>query len=161
MTCGAGWNTRSATTCSRFPWPISATASREWHGRRISKRRPEASPSPDSLMPGIYLDYNATAPLRPQAMQRMQELLAGPCNPSSVHRYGREARKWLEQARKTLADTVSAWPGEVVFTASGTEANATALRGFPARRVLASAIEHSSVLKCGTVNGQVAVARDG
>ena len=95
----------------------------------------------------IYLDYNATAPLRPQALARMQELQALALNPSSVHRLGREAKKHLENARKIIADSVAAWPNEVVFTASGTEANATALRGFPGRRVLVSAVEHSSVLR--------------
>ena len=97
-------------------------------------------------MTPIYLDYNATAPLRPQVIVRMQELLGGPFNPSSAHRFGREAKKQLEQARKTIADAVAAWPGEITFTASGTEANATALRGIAGRRVLVSAVEHSSVL---------------
>lgn len=94
----------------------------------------------------IYLDYNATAPVRPQVVARMQEILAVPANPSSVHSYGRQAKKWLEDARKTIADAISAWPNEVIFTATGTEANAMALKGFLGRRVLASAVEHSSVL---------------
>ena len=101
----------------------------------------------------IYLDYNATAPLRPEAKERMQELQALPLNPSSVHKYGREAKKQLENARQTIANSVSAWPNEIIFTASGTEANATALRGFPGRRLFASAVEHSSVLKsCSNTN---------
>ncbi|MDE3060895.1 MAG: cysteine desulfurase [Pseudomonadota bacterium] len=95
----------------------------------------------------IYLDCNATAPVRPEAAQAMQELLAVPANPSSVHAFGREAKKYLERARKTIAEAVSAWPNEIIFTASGTEANATALHGFSGRRVLTSAVEHSSVLK--------------
>jgi len=95
----------------------------------------------------IYLDYNATAPIRPEAVTRMQEILAFPANPSSAHRFGREAKKHLEQARKIIADAVSAWPNEVIFTASGTEANVTALRGIPGRRILVSAVEHSSVIR--------------
>jgi len=95
----------------------------------------------------IYLDYNATAPLHPAVLARMQELLAGPFNASSVHGFGREAKKHLENARKTIADAVAAWPNEIIFTSSGTESNTTALRGFPDRRLLVSAIEHSSVLK--------------
>ncbi|NBO17939.1 MAG: cysteine desulfurase [Proteobacteria bacterium] len=95
----------------------------------------------------IYLDYNATAPLRPQALAAMQAALAQPANASSVHRWGREAKRQLEAARKTIAESVSAWPQEVLFTASGTEANATALRGINGRRLLAAATEHSSVLK--------------
>jgi len=93
----------------------------------------------------VYLDYNATAPVRPEVIARMQELLALPANPSSMHRFGREAKKHLENARKTIADAISAWPNEIIFTASGTEANVTALRGI-SRRVLVSAVEHSSVL---------------
>ena len=94
-----------------------------------------------------YLDYNATAPQRFEVIARMQALQVEPLNPSSVHAYGREAKKHLEQSRKTIADIIAAWPNEIIFTASGTEANAMALRGFSGRRVLVSAIEHSSVLK--------------
>lgn len=95
----------------------------------------------------VYLDYNATAPLRTEALLRMQELLGEPLNPSSVHRLGRDAKKHMEDARKIIADNISAWPNEILFTASGTEANMTALRGFPIHRLLVSAAEHSSVLK--------------
>jgi cysteine desulfurase len=96
----------------------------------------------------IYLDYNATAVVYPEVSSRMQEILAFPANPSSVHYYGREAKKHLENARKTIADAVSAWPNEVIFMGSGTEANNTALRCVaPERQLLVSAIEHSSVMK--------------
>jgi cysteine desulfurase len=95
----------------------------------------------------IYLDYNATAPLHPRALANMQEWLAVPTNPSSVHNFGRAAKKQLEDARKIIAEAISAWPNEIIFTGSGTEANATALNGFPQRRLLVSAIEHSSILK--------------
>jgi cysteine desulfurase len=94
-----------------------------------------------------YLDYNATAPLRIEALLRMQELLGEPLNPSSVHRNGREAKKHMEDARKTIADCIAVWPNEIIFAASGTEANITALRGFPTHRLLISSAEHSSVLK--------------
>lgn len=95
-----------------------------------------------------YLDYNATAPVYPEVSARMQEILAFPSNPSSVHYYGREAKKHLENARKAIADAVSAWPNEVIFMGSGTEANNTALRCVvPERQLLVSAIEHSSVMK--------------
>lgn len=97
--------------------------------------------------PAIYLDYNATAPLRPAAHAAMQDLLWGPANPSSVHRFGRDAKKHMEEARRSVAEMVSAWSNEVVFCASGTEANHLALRGSGAGRVLVSAVEHSSVLK--------------
>lgn len=94
----------------------------------------------------IYLDYNATAPLRPEAISAMQEIMTFPANPSSVHVYGREAKKHLEAARSIIAESVSAFANEVTFTASGSEANATALRGFKNRRIFTSATEHSSVL---------------
>jgi cysteine desulfurase len=96
----------------------------------------------------IYLDYNATTATYPEVSVKMQEILAFPANPSSVHYYGREAKKHLENARKTIADAVSAWPNEIIFMGSGTEANNTALRCVaPERQLLVSAIEHSSVMK--------------
>ncbi len=95
----------------------------------------------------IYLDYNATAPLHPQALAKMQEWQLLPANPSSVHGFGRAAKKQLEDARKIIAESISAWPNEIIFIGSGTEANVTVLRGFPGRRLLVSTIEHSSVLK--------------
>lgn len=94
----------------------------------------------------IYLDYNATSTLLPQAFSKMQPWLSVPANPSSVHRFGRNAKKQLEDARKTIAEAISAWPNEVIFTGSGTEANITALQSFPGRRLLVSATEHSSIL---------------
>lgn len=95
----------------------------------------------------VYLDYNATAPLRPEAREAMLEVLAVPANASSVHGYGRQAKKWLEDARKSIAESISAFPNEIIFCATGTEANVTALSAFPDRRLLVSAVEHSSVLR--------------
>ncbi|HWG80070.1 MAG TPA: cysteine desulfurase family protein [Stellaceae bacterium] len=92
-----------------------------------------------------YLDWNATAPLRPEAAAAMTEALARCGNPSSVHRFGREARRALEAARAQLAALVGAAPAEIVFTSGGTEANHLALRGLAGRRVMVSAIEHDSV----------------
>jgi cysteine desulfurase len=109
----------------------------------------------------IYLDYNATAPLRPEAIEKMQEILASPSNPSSVHSFGRAAKKHLEDARHIIADAISAFTDEIVFMSSGTEANATALCGFPDRHVLVSAIEHSSVLKTCPDVPRIPVTQDG
>jgi cysteine desulfurase len=104
----------------------------------------------------IYLDWNATTPLRPQARDAMAAAwdLAG--NPSSVHAEGRQARKLVEDARARVAGAVGAQPRNVVFTSGGTEANALALtpglrRGSnpPAERLVVSAIEHASVLAGG------------
>lgn len=99
-------------------------------------------------MTSVYLDYNATAPVYPEALAAMQEVLAMPANASSVHAFGREAKKKLEAARAVIADTISAWGDEIIFTASGSEANTMALKG-SGRPTLVSAVEHSSVLKSG------------
>src|ERR1700759_3396031 len=101
----------------------------------------------------VYLDWNATSPLRPEAKAAMASAweLAG--NPSSIHAEGRQARRLVEDARAAVATAVGAPPGHVVFTSGGTEANALALApgvkragGLPVRRLLVSAIEHPSVL---------------
>ncbi len=94
-----------------------------------------------------YLDYNATTPVRPEVVEVMREVLAEPANPSSVHRWGRKAKKRLEDARVTVANAVSCFPREVIFTASGTEANNLALSSYADIRVAVSAVEHVSVLK--------------
>jgi len=99
-----------------------------------------------------YLDWNATAPLRPQAHAAMVEALDAMGNPSSVHAEGREARGIVEAARERVAALVGAEPRQVVFTASGTEANMLALSpktGGHWQRLLVSAIEHPSVRSGG------------
>jgi cysteine desulfurase len=104
----------------------------------------------------VYLDWNATTPLRPEARSAMAAAwdLAG--NPSSVHAEGRQARRLVEDARAAVAAAVGGLPRNVVFTSSGTEANALALSpgvhkagGQSARRLLISAVEHASVLAGG------------
>jgi cysteine desulfurase len=92
-----------------------------------------------------YLDWNATAPLRPEAAAAMTESLALCGNPSSVHRFGREARRALEAARAQVAALIGAAAAAIVFTSGGTEANQLALRGVAGRRLLIAAIEHDSV----------------
>ncbi|MGD0148267.1 MAG: cysteine desulfurase family protein [Xanthobacteraceae bacterium] len=100
-----------------------------------------------------YFDWNATAPLRPQAADALREALAVPGNPSSVHAEGRAARRLVEEAREEVAALVGARPGDVFFTSSGTEANMLALTPAiqtaderrPREKLLISAIEHSSV----------------
>jgi len=103
-----------------------------------------------------YLDWNATAPLRPEARAAMIAALDEIGNPSSVHREGRAARRTVEQARERVAALIGAEPRNVVFTSGGTEANMLALT--PALetsqdkprfdRLIVSAIEHASV-RCG------------
>lgn len=94
----------------------------------------------------IYMDYNATAPLLPQVREVMEEFGSLPLNPSSVHHYGRMAKKLLEDSRKTIADYLSVWADEITFTASATEANNLALQGFPNHILAVAATEHSSVI---------------
>jgi cysteine desulfurase len=94
-----------------------------------------------------YLDHNATSPLRPAAFDAMAAALRAGGNPSSVHRAGRTARSLIDGARRQVAALVGALPAEVVFTSGGTEANNMAIDGSGRKRVLASAIEHDSVLK--------------
>jgi cysteine desulfurase len=95
-----------------------------------------------------YLDWNATAPLRPQARAAMAEALEVAGNPSSVHAAGRAARRLVEQARERVAALVGAEPSDIVFTSGGTEANALSLSPALGESLLVSAIEHPSVL-CG------------
>ena len=94
----------------------------------------------------IYLDYNSTAPVRPEVIALMAEIMEFPANSSSAHGFGRKAHKILEDSRKLIAESISAFPNELIFMSCASEANATALRGFPERRLLVSAVEHSSVL---------------
>lgn len=95
----------------------------------------------------IYLDYNATAPIRLEVKDSMLAAMDVPANASSVHSFGRAAKKQLEDARAVVAGVVGCFPNEVVFTASGTEANNLALRNFPERPLMVSAVEHPSALK--------------
>jgi len=98
----------------------------------------------------VYLDHNASSPLRPAVFEAMRPWLEGTQgNPSSVHSAGTRARAALDDARARLAAQVGARPEEIVFTSGGTEANNLALFGVaratnPAH-VVTSAIEHPSV----------------
>jgi cysteine desulfurase len=108
-----------------------------------------------------YLDWNATAPLRPEAAAAMADALALGGNPSSVHRRGRVARRLVEESREAVAALCGASPDGVVFTSGGTEANQLALRGAGRERVLVSAVEHSSVLDAVPDAERVPVDGDG
>jgi cysteine desulfurase len=108
-----------------------------------------------------YLDWNATAPLRPEAAAAMTVALAHCGNPSSVHRWGRAARRIIEEARAAVAGLVSAKPEGVVFTSGGTEANHLGLLGCGRARVLVSAVEHDSVRHAVPHAEQIPVDADG
>lgn len=104
-----------------------------------------------------YFDWNATAPLRPEARAALLQALERAGNASSVHAEGRFARKSVEQAREQVARLVGAAAQNVIFTSGATEANILALTPFleiggrkAARdRLYVSAIEHPSVLGGG------------
>ena len=95
----------------------------------------------------IYLDYNATAPVRPEAIDAVTAAMKQTGNPSSIHAYGRSARRLVEDARAEIASLMGTKPARIVFTSGGTEANNLALRGAERSRVLISSIEHDSVLQ--------------
>jgi cysteine desulfurase len=115
--------------------------------------------------PISYLDYNATTPVLPAAAEAVAASLAHFGNPSSVHAAGRRARAVVEDAREAVAAMVNAQPQHVVFTGSGTEANALALRGLKAANrctaVLGAGIEHPSVLAHIPESNIIAVDADG
>ncbi|NVJ99357.1 MAG: cysteine desulfurase [Alphaproteobacteria bacterium] len=93
----------------------------------------------------IYLDYNATAPIRESVVDAVSTAMRAVGNPSSVHAAGRAARGIVEEARAMVAALVNSRPRDVVFTASGTEATNMVIRGTGAKSLLISAIEH----ECG------------
>lgn len=103
----------------------------------------------------IYLDWNATAPLRAEARAAVSSALEVSGNPSSVHSEGRAARKLVEDARTQVAHAIGAKIDAIVFTSGGSEANAQALTpgwslsGRACARLIVSAIEHPSVLSGG------------
>jgi cysteine desulfurase len=121
----------------------------------------------------VYLDWNATAPMRREARDALADALAFPGNPSSVHAEGRAAHHVIERAREEVAALIAAKPADVFFTSGGTEANMLALTPAietvgekrPRERLLMSAIEHASVRAGGrfprVAIAEVAVDADG
>lgn len=96
----------------------------------------------------VYLDYNATAPLRAQARAAMEQAMEVGANASSVHMPGRTARGVIETAREAVGTLVGTRPANVVFTSGGTEANNLALEQAQAlgcARVLVGATEHPAI----------------
>ena len=107
-------------------------------------------------MQRIYLDYNATTPLRPEVRDAMMPYLTEAFgNGSSIHAYGREARNAIDTAREQVAELIGAKSSsEIVFTGSGTEADNHAIKGLTelqkSRRegnhIITSSVEHHAVL---------------
>ena len=108
-------------------------------------------------MSGVYLDYNATAPVRPEAAEAVAHALSIGGNPSSVHARGRAARALVEEARAEVARLAGADGADIVFTSGGTEANALAIEGAVAaggiRRLIVGATEHDSVAETAKATG--------
>ena len=110
----------------------------------------------------IYFDNSATTPLDPRVVKAMEPYLAGIFgNPSSLHWAGREAKAAIDQARQQVADLLHAQPNEIIFTASGTEADNMALIGVlealgqRENHLITSAIEHPAILEtCRYLEGQ-------
>lgn len=99
----------------------------------------------------IYLDHAATSPMHPEVVEAFTEALSTVYgNPSSIHGTGREARKALDDARRTLAQSIHADDTEIVITSGGTEADNLAIFGTAAKKegkhIITSAIEHHAVL---------------
>ena len=110
----------------------------------------------------VYLDANATEPLRPEARTAMLAALDVTGNPSSVHGAGRAARRILEDAREALADRFGVLAQNLVFTSGGTEADALAIHALGAgRRVIAGATEHDAVRAAAPAAAALPVNRDG
>ncbi len=107
-------------------------------------------------MSAVYLDYNATAPVRPQAVEAMTRVLGQVGNPSSIHAAGRAARAVVEAARNDIAALIGGPASTVIFTGGGTEANALAVDSAVAtgsRRLIISAIEHDCVVETAKASG--------
>jgi cysteine desulfurase len=98
----------------------------------------------------VYLDYAATTPIDPEVLEAMREVEGVFGNPNSVHGFGQEARRVLEGARERVAGLLGVRPREVVFTASGSEADALAVLGVALARgkghVVSTAVEHAALL---------------
>ncbi len=108
----------------------------------------------------IYLDYNATTPIRSEAKTAVMSAMEQVGNASSVHQEGRKARGLIETAREQLAALVNAQTKEITFTSGGTEANNMVLasdlgalgKKTPLAATLMSAIEHPSLLKAQSLS---------
>jgi cysteine desulfurase len=102
----------------------------------------------------VYLDHNATSPLRPSVKAAMIDAMEVCGNPSSIHGEGRKARKLMDDAREKLAFKLGCLPQMITFTSGGTEANVTAIQGIGAEVILVSAVEHHSVLEAAKASGK-------
>jgi cysteine desulfurase len=105
----------------------------------------------------VYLDHNATTPMRPEARQALLDALDRCGNASAVHSVGRGARAILEQARLLIGKAICAQPNDIVFTSGGTEADNLAIegavRGGSVTRIIHTISEHEAVARCAECTG--------
>lgn len=110
----------------------------------------------------VYLDYNATSPLRDTARKALVEAHDSVLNASASHSFGRQGRAEIEKARTIVAKAVNCPPAQLIFNSGATEGNNTVLqhfaREYPNERILIGATEHTSV--AGVVDGATAVPVD-
>ncbi|HWE46432.1 MAG TPA: cysteine desulfurase family protein [Caulobacteraceae bacterium] len=107
-------------------------------------------------MEPVYLDHNASSPIRPEAAEAVARALAIGANPSSVHARGRTARSLIETARGTVARFVGGDPQALVFTSGGAEANALAIESAIAAGfapLIIGAVEHETVIETAHASG--------
>ncbi|MCI3141363.1 cysteine desulfurase [Staphylococcus haemolyticus] len=101
----------------------------------------------------VYADYAATTPIQPEVIEEMMTIYKSHFgNPSSIHSIGRDARRYLDESRRTVAKLLNAKPSEVIFTSGATESNNTAIKGLVyanehlGNHIITTKIEHHSVL---------------
>ena len=101
----------------------------------------------------VYADYAATTPVKSEVVEVMMDIYQSHYgNPSSIHSIGRDARKYLDESRRTVAKCLGAKPSEVIFTSGATESNNTAIKGLVkanehiGNHLITTKIEHHSVL---------------
>lgn len=109
----------------------------------------------------IYLDYNATTPLRAEVKVELLDALGEPNNPSSIHSLGRSARRRLEKSRNQIATLINSPTENIIFTSGGTEANNLALKGGQYTDIIVSSIEHEAVLSAISDAKKISVDKDG
>lgn len=112
-------------------------------------------------MTRIYLDYNATCPIRAEAIDAVAAAMRVAGNASSIHADGRAARKLIEDAREQVAALAGVRSAQVIFNSGATEGNNTILSGFQDKRILALATEHPSVHESARAAEYIPVTKDG
>lgn len=111
--------------------------------------------------PQIYMDCNATMPIKGKVVDAMTNILKETGNASSIHGAGRTARGHIEAARTQIAELCATNPAYVFFTGGATESNNTVLKSFQGQNIFISAIEHPSVMDAAPGAQKIPVSPDG